>query len=264
MAIGRTRRDKLISFFIGVTVVVASLVAGYFLMLKPNAPTDGNPSPNVPTQQNPNGEMDDEEIQAAKEERLLLEAKEQGFLLLVNKNNPLLQNYRPDDLEPIKYYAAERSPASRFMRKEAADNFHLMVEEAEKAGHTIMMTTAFRDYNFQKTLFDNYVAKNGFEEANKFSAKPGQSEHQTGLAVDITSPNVNYQLTYDLGNTEEGKWLAENCKNYGFILRYPEGQFEITGYEYEPWHFRYVGKIAAELIYQEGTTLEEFLKSRSL
>ncbi len=268
MAIIRMRKDRWISLLLGITVVIASLAVGYSLMAKPNVPSGGNSSPGGPIEQDPNGENQEQgadgESPMAEEGRLLLEAKDQGYLLLVNKNNPLLPAYKPDDLEPIKYYAAERSAASRFMRKEAAVNFHLMVEDAERAGHKIMMTTAFRDYDFQKLLFDNYVAKNGFEEANKFSAKPGQSEHQTGLAVDVTSPSVRYELTYELGNTEEGKWLAENCKNYGFILRYPEGQFEITGYEYEPWHFRYVGKTAAKLIYEEGLTLEEFLKNRSL
>lgn len=210
------------------------------------------------------GQPQDVGIQAAQEEKdkqavAIAEAKEKGLLLLVNKENPVDENYKPTDLEPIRYYAEDRTPAARYMRKEAADHFHAMVESAREKGFDLVMTTAYRDYSFQKTLYDNYVANEGQEAADRFSAEPGKSEHQTGLAVDITSPVVNYQLSDSFGETEEGKWLANHGHEFGFILRFPEDKTEITGYQYEPWHFRYVGKDIAQELFKNKLTLEEFI-----
>ena len=108
-----------------------------------------------------------------------------------------------------------------------------------------------------------YVAEvfiEGEAAAGKYSAKPGQSEHQTGLAVDVSSESVDYLLSDDYGETKEGKWLAENAHRFGFIVRFPRGKEDITGYQYEPWHIRYVGLTAAKEIHAEGITLEEYLK----
>lgn len=181
------------------------------------------------------------------------------YLILVNKTHPLDENYKPEDLTDIKYYAADRDAAARYMRKEAAEHFHQLVEAAQADGYEIVMTTAYRSYGFQTVLWNNYVAKHGEAEANTFSARPGQSEHQTGLCTDVSSPSVNYQLTTDYADTEEGKWLAEHCHEYGFIIRFPLGKEDVTGYQYEPWHIRYVGQEAADYIYQEQITLEEYL-----
>jgi len=181
------------------------------------------------------------------------------FLLLVNKTHPLDENYKPDDLTDIKYYAEDRDAAARFMRKEPTEQFHKLVEAAKEEGYTIVTTTAYRSYGFQKVLWDNYVKKHGEAEANTFSARPGQSEHQTGLCTDVSSPSVNYQLTTDYADTAEGKWLAEHAHEYGFIIRFPLGKEDITGYQFEPWHIRYVGQPAADEIYEKGLTLEEYL-----
>lgn len=186
--------------------------------------------------------------------------KEKGLLILVNKQNALDSSYKPEDLADIKYYAPDRSSAGRFMRAEAADAFHQLSEAAAEEGHEIIVTTAYRSYNFQSILYNNYVKNYGQEEADTFSAKPGTSEHQTGLAADVSSPSVNYQLTKDYINTPEGKWLSENAYKFGFIIRFLKGKEDITGYMYEPWHIRYVGKTAAKEIYDKGITLEEFLE----
>lgn len=183
----------------------------------------------------------------------------QEWLLLVNKTHPIGEDYKPDDLTSIKYYASDRSAESRYMRKEAAEHFHTLVEAAKTDGYEIVMTTAYRSYGFQSILYNNYVQKHGEAEANKFSAKPGQSEHQTGLCTDVSSPSVNYQLTTDYGEAPEGKWLAEHAHEFGFIIRFPLGKEDITGYQYEPWHIRYVGQPAADEIYEQGITLEEYL-----
>ena len=181
------------------------------------------------------------------------------YMLLVNKTHPLPEDYVPQGLKDIKYYAADRSASSRYMVGDAADNFHLLVEAAAEEGHKIVMTTAYRSYGFQTTLWNNYVAKHGEAKANTFSARPGQSEHQAGLCTDVSSPSVDYQLTTKYGSTPEGQWLAEHAHEYGFIIRYLEGKEDITGYQYEPWHIRYVGKEAAAYIYQEQITFEEYL-----
>ncbi len=182
-----------------------------------------------------------------------------GLLILVNKLNYLDKSYIPEDLKAIAYFAKDRSAESRFMRAEAADHFNKMVVSAKEAGIDIVMTTAYRSYGFQSVLYNNYVAKYGQTEADKFSAKPGFSEHQTGLAVDVSAPSVGYALTNTFDQTVEWKWLMENATDFGFVLRYPKGKTDITGYMYEPWHFRYVGIETAKVITEEKITLEEYI-----
>jgi D-alanyl-D-alanine carboxypeptidase len=189
----------------------------------------------------------------------LADARDKGLLILVNKQNPVDESYVPEDLAAIKYYANDRPASSRFLRAEAAEAFNRMAEEAAAQGIDFVMTTAYRSYAFQKQLFDSYVAKNGLEEASRFSAKPGQSEHQTGLAVDVSCAAVDYQLVYAFGETEEGLWLAANAADYGFIIRYPDGAEDLTGYLYEPWHLRYVGVFIAKEIKAEGVVFETWL-----
>ena len=183
-----------------------------------------------------------------------------GYLILVNKTNEIDRDYKPGDLSGIEYYAADRSPEGRYMRTEAANAFHRLADAAREQGLELVVTTAYRSYGFQSTLYNNYVARDGQEAADKYSAQPGKSEHQTGLAADLSSPSVNYQLTLDFADTKEGQWLAENAHLFGFIIRYPEGKEDITGYQYEPWHIRYTGLTAAEYIYNNNITLEEYLK----
>jgi zinc D-Ala-D-Ala carboxypeptidase len=190
----------------------------------------------------------------------LTAAKEQGLLILVNKQHPVNKEYKPDDLTAMKYFVSNRSAETRFMRAAAVTAFNQLVEKAAQDGIDLKMTTAYRSYGFQKILFDNYVSQSGEAAANRFSAKPGQSEHQTGLAVDVSSSAIDYQLTEDFGETAEGKWLAAHAHEFGFIIRYPKDKESITGYLYEPWHIRYVGKFAAKDIYDQNLTLEEYLQ----
>lgn len=192
--------------------------------------------------------------------------QENGLFLLVNQDpeNHLDPSYKAEDLEPIKYYAADRNKYTRFMRAEAAEAFHRLVETAAEEGIDIVMTTAYRSYEFQQILWDNYVAQKGEEEANKTSARPGESEHQTGLAVDLSTSEIDYRNSSDFADTAAGRWVAENAHKFGFILRFPEDKTDITGYSYEPWHIRYVGLTAAADIYEENLTLEEYLEQLEL
>lgn len=228
----------------------------------PAAPATGQSNPDQADQQggNPAQTGSEKGEPGDAQSRLIEEAEHRGLLILVNKTHSLSADYKPQDLEPIKYYAQDRTETSRYMRAEAAEAFHRLVEAGARENIGLVMTTAYRSYNFQKILYDNYVVQQGQEAADKFSAKPGQSEHQTGLAVDVTSPSVDNQLTSQFGETAEGKWLAENAHVYGFIIRFPEGKENITGYMYEPWHIRYVGVQAAGEIKKQGVTLEEYLE----
>ncbi len=128
-----------------------------------------------------------------------------------------------------------------------------MINAAKTEGVILRMISGFRSYSTQNTLYNNYVARDGKAEADRYSARPGHSEHQTGLAFDLNSLEQSFE------NTKEGKWLAENCWKYGFIIRYPKGKESVTGYMFEPWHVRYLGKDVAKKVYESGKCLEEYL-----
>jgi len=225
-------------------------------------------TPEVPISEEPpnhetNGEQKEEPGLGPEKNSVVDELKsdiDAGYLILVNKTNGLANDYKPDDLADIKYFAADRSAEGRFMRETAADAFHRLVEEASSQGIEILMTTAYRSYGFQSTLYNNYVAQHGQASADRFSARPGYSEHQTGLAVDVSAASVDYSLTRDFAKTDEGIWVAANAHVFGFIIRYPEDREEQTGYLYEPWHLRYVGVTAAKHIFENEMILEEYLQ----
>ena len=172
--------------------------------------------------------------------------------VLVNKKFRLPKDYVPNDLEIINInYANE----NKMLRKEAKEAFESLSEDALKEGYKIIAVSTYRDYDYQNNLYEEYVSTSGMEYADKCSARAGHSEHQTGLAVDVMGSNNNYNLFVD---TKEFSWMKDNAYKYGFILRYPENKEKITGFKYEPWHYRYVGKIVAETIYKENLTLEEY------
>lgn len=163
-------------------------------------------------------------------------------VLLANKQHPLPATYAPGEV------------------KEARSAFEAMRAEALKAGIDLTAFSTYRDYARQKELYAGYVAKDGQEAADRYSARPGFSEHQTGLAFDIgESGQEQHWASSSFGATKGGKWLMENAHNYGFILRYPKGAEHITGYMHESWHYRYVGKKVATNIHSKGITLEEYL-----
>ncbi|RFB18581.1 D-alanyl-D-alanine carboxypeptidase family protein [Bacillus sp. HNG] len=145
------------------------------------------------------------------------------------------------------------------MVKEAADALEQLFAGASNDGITLHAQSGYRSYGTQNMLYDSYVRAHGEEEASTFSAKPGQSEHQTGLAMDVTSDSVDNQLVQEFGETVEGKWVAEHAAEFGFIIRFQQGKEDITGYMYEPWHLRYVGVEHAKYMTEHGLTLEEYL-----
>jgi D-alanyl-D-alanine carboxypeptidase len=182
-------------------------------------------------------------------------------LVVVNKKRNLKPEYEPPDLvQPNVPFSFEGKSPKKLMRKEAARALENLFAQARQDNIDIVGQSAYRSYDTQEAIFKRLAQKYGSEEkANTVSAHPGQSEHQTGLAIDITSKRVGYTLEENFGDTPEGKWLAKNAAKHGFIIRYPKGKEAVTGYSYEPWHIRYVGKEAAEEITRKGITLEEYL-----
>lgn len=183
-------------------------------------------------------------------------------LVLVNKERNLPSDYIPEDLViPDVPFTFEEYDQKKQMKKEAADALEALFQAGKIDNIDLYAVSGYRSYKRQKTIFDWRANRYGEEVVNQTTAYPGQSEHQTGLAMDVTCHDVRYELTQKFGETKEGKWLKENAHKYGFIIRYPKGKEEITGYSYEPWHIRYAGKEVSQSIYKKNITLEEFFYS---
>ena len=181
-----------------------------------------------------------------------------NYLLLVNKNNRLKPDFIPNDLSVVENRKGDNPNMILLLEKKAHRCFNEMVETAYKeVGFDIICDSAYRSYDYQKELYEKLIVQN---KDLSYLACPGESEHQTGLAVDVAA----YQNGVYVDNPEhlqkEYDWLYKNCSRFGFILRYPLGKEWVTGYPYEPWHFRYVGEIHARIITQRGITLEEYLE----
>ncbi|SFJ51648.1 D-alanyl-D-alanine carboxypeptidase [Paenibacillus sp. UNC496MF] len=183
-----------------------------------------------------------------------------SVLVLVNKKRELDPGYVPPDLEkaPVEFSFSGDSPKQQ-MRKVAAEALGKLFAGAEQDGVELKAVSGYRSYASQKSIFNAYAKSHGEEEANTFSAHPGQSEHQTGLAMDVSSASVHYGLEESYGETKEGKWLKEHAAEYGFIIRFEKGKEQETGYMYEPWHVRYVGVAVAKDVHKLGLTLEAYL-----
>ena len=176
------------------------------------------------------------------------------LLVLVNKNNMLYQQFIPNNLEKInELYSID----TKYLRSDAKEWFEKLCKDAKNENLNIKAESTYRSFEYQKKLYDNYVLEYGSEYANACSAKPGHSEHQTGLAVDVRGSDGDYN---NFSNTKEFSWMIKNAPNYGFILRYPSDKQNITGFKYEPWHYRYVGKCALEIT-KNNLTLEEYLEN---
>lgn len=176
-----------------------------------------------------------------------------GMYTLVNKYNYLDSNYIPDDLVDVTGIYARDSAK---LVNVAYDNFKKMADDARNENLTIKITTGYRSYWFQSTLYNNYVNMDGIEKADTYSARPGFSEHQLGYSCDITNKeNISFE---NFKNTPEYTWLQENAYKYGFIQRYPEEKEYITGFIFESWHYRYVGYDMAKYIYENNITYEEY------
>lgn len=178
---------------------------------------------------------------------------------IVNKNRALPKGYVPPDLTipDVKLRLANTAEQMQFS-KTAEPALISMFNAATKDGVSLVFGSGYRSEALQKQFYDSYVAKDGKEAADKYSAVPGTSEHQTGLAFDATSASGKCHLEICWADTPEGQWVKNNSYKYGFIVRYLEGKESVTTYQYEPWHLRYVGVELANELHKTGQTMEEF------
>lgn len=184
----------------------------------------------------------EEAIQYIENQELPEEPTYVDGILIANKRHPLPSTFAPGE------------------SKEARDAFEKMAAAASLEDFRLTAFSTYRSFDYQIELYDRYVERDGVEEADRYSARPGYSEHQTGLAFDIGEVGgEDHWASSSFGDTAAGKWLAEHAHLYGFIMRYPEGKEFITGYMHESWHFRYVGEEIAQDIYENDSTLEEYL-----
>jgi D-alanyl-D-alanine carboxypeptidase len=180
-----------------------------------------------------------------------------SLYFVVNKNRPVSVDYEPEGM------AVPNVPLrieNMLLRPEAASALEALFAAALEDGYELQLGSAYRSSATQESLYNNYVATFGQAEADRFSARPGTSEHQLGLAADVSGIDGACYLEACFGDTPEGIWVAENAGEFGFIIRYTEGSEAITGYTYEPWHLRYLGEELAKEITDANLTLEEFFE----
>ena len=173
--------------------------------------------------------------------------------MLVNKYNYLSKNYEPENIVDVKNWYCYGEAQ---LREEAYDAFINMFNAAKKDDVTLIINSGYRNYKQQDETYQDFYEIYGEDEANKIAAKPGFSEHQTGLSIDLTSYDETDDNSFE--NTNEFKWLQKNAYKYGFILRYPKNKEKITGYDYESWHYRYVGIEVATKIKDLDITFDEY------
>jgi zinc D-Ala-D-Ala carboxypeptidase len=205
------------------------------------------------------GEPDSADLPKPGDAELKVISNGNDLLALVTKETTLKSSYAPTDLVRIPEYMY---PARElWLREEAFRQLEKLWQAAAEDGVTLTIISAYRSYAYQQTLFQNYASSYGEEAANRFSARPGQSEHQLGTTVDFGGTAVDLKAAY--ADTDQGRWLAENAYRFGFAMSYPEGKEEITGYIFEPWHYRYIGTESAAEWYAAGLSLKEFLQQKS-
>ena len=179
-----------------------------------------------------------------------------GTLFLVNREYMITADYVPDDLVMP---SVRRTSASVLMRKEAAEALEALFNAAKQEhNYTLVAVSGYRSYQTQQNIYRRRVKNAGQKKADLYVALPGSSEHQLGLAMDV-GRRSNTKLKEAFGDSPEGKWLAENCYRFGFILRYKQEWTETTGYAYEPWHIRYVGLEHALRIKELNIPFEDYI-----
>ncbi|HSX46410.1 MAG TPA: M15 family metallopeptidase [Patescibacteria group bacterium] len=240
---------------IGVLLVIACLA--YFILggRKSSAPGNSSTPPNGQSSSSTTTPKDNFNKQTHPID------KAGSIWWIVSKVRPLEPlNYAPDDLvTPVVPLRANANSSEMRLREEPAAALRAMVADAKKAGISLILVSGYRSYQLQVSVYNGYVQQYGQAGADKQSARPGTSEHQTGLAADLGAANGKCELEQCFADTSEGHWIADNAYNYGFILRYVSGKDAVTGYEYEPWHVRYVGKdLSMEMHKENIQTLEEF------
>jgi zinc D-Ala-D-Ala carboxypeptidase len=226
------------------------------------APTPTATSAITPKPSKNSSDSDTDAIVAEAVNALPVIAEPASITVLVNKYFALPKNYEPADLvfPDLPFIFKEKSD-KRKMRSVAAKALEKLFAGAEKDDIQLAGVSAYRSYATQKQLFNRYVKQDGFQKARTYSALPGTSEHETGLAIDVSGIDGKCAAEDCFAGTKEAIWLGKHAAEYGFIVRYPDGKETITGYKYEPWHLRYVGIEIAKEIADTGSTLENYLNA---
>ncbi|MBI2592460.1 M15 family metallopeptidase [Candidatus Saccharibacteria bacterium] len=178
--------------------------------------------------------------------------------VVVNKGRILPIDFAPSQVLPNVSLHYDASANDSHLQPDAAQALETMTSVAKKDGILLKLFSGYRSYSQQRSVYSNFVASQGQAYADVTSARPGHSEHQTGLAADVAATSGECDIEICFGDMAEGKWVAANSYKYGFILRYPKDKQNLTGYEYEPWHLRFVGIDLASQLYKTGETLEQF------
>lgn len=214
------------------------VVAGYSFISKESDDTK-------PSKQGGNGRQ---EAGLSKEEISKYTIDNQSSIyFVVNKKRSLPSSFVPQNLVTL---------GNEQLRSDVAPALNSLIEAARNDGINLRVLSGYRSYDNQALVYNNYVRADGRQKADTYSARPGHSEHQLGLAADLGTGTCDLQVCF--GDTKGGKWLAQNAYKYGFIIRYPEGKQDLTGYQYEPWHLRYTSDGLAQKIYKSGKTMEQF------
>ena len=275
-----TKRSQKRTLFISlsaVLVIAGSAVATYFALRHFNPPRtiaqqpintkqpDPVPTPKEKTPDSPKPPAPAAPITIALPRatpipaRIVNNANDADLWKIANKSRAFANpRYQPSDLRIVSVPTLPgRGQDERSLRAVLMPDLERLVAAARAAGVTLRIGSGYRSYATQASLFASYARRHGEAEASRFSSRPGHSEHQSGLAVDFAGADQTCWVDDCFEQTAAGKWLAAHAHEYGFILRYPKGKESITGYQYEPWHFRYVGRELAGALHQSGLTMEE-------
>lgn len=252
----KRRRKKKIGFYLVALIIfiIIYFFRGEFMKVDICKPNDNNEIPITTTTTKAIPAINSENYYGKTSKGYIIEKIDDVFYiddyLIVNKTYPLSKDYVPKNT----FQKASGDFCYECIDNIAYNNWKIMHSDADAIGLKIQINSGYRSYSLQKRLYDRYANEDGKELADTYSARPGHSEHQTGLAFDLNSINDSFAAT------NEGKWVNENAYLYGYIIRYPKGKENITGYKYEPWHLRYVGKKLAKILYNNGEwiTMEEY------
>ncbi len=182
-----------------------------------------------------------------------------SITVFVNKEFALPKDYVPENMViPDVLFDILGFDERKLLRPEAASALELLFAAAQADGHTLYGISGYRSFDRQAKIFTDNIVKKGKKHTLKYSAVPGTSEHQTGLAIDVSTKRMKYRLVTTFASSPEGIWLADNAHHFGFIIRYPKDGAAVTGYAYEPWHIRYVGRDLANYLYKNNMTLDEY------
>lgn len=235
---------KKISFTLIIIVIVAVAAYAFF---KPDKVKQDKPSPTQSTQQQSTKQPKDNPSPAFDKNRYSIDDPN-SLWVIANKKRPL-----PDTFVPSNLTSAGNSQQ---MQATAVTALGQLTKAAANEQITLRPLSGYRSFSAQKSVYNSYVASDGQTKADTYSARPGHSEHQTGLAIDVGNGQCDLEICF--GDTAAGKWVAANAHTYGFIIRYQQDKTGITGYQYEPWHLRYVGVDLANELHSKNQTMEEF------